>query len=493
MSTHAQVGPRVPVARPTRSRAGRGPSCGSATGWNACSPELGQPDVRVEFAEHHQSHAAAAFYPSPFERAAILTFDGVGEWATSTIGWGAGHRIEVRQEQAFPDSLGLLYSAMTAFCGFDVNDGEYKLMGLRPTARPVYADVLREHVHIHVHDGSVQARPAVLRLPAGSADDPSPPRRPAARRPATGTRRRRSPSVTPTSPDPCRTVLEAVLKIAWHARKAHRRTVRLCLAGGVALNCVANARLLADGPFDDLWVQPAAGDTGSAIGAALWAWHQLDDNPRSVSVPDGMAGAALGPAFGADEVAWLARASDIPFQRVARPRDARATVASASPTADRRLVPGAMEFGPRALGHRSILADPRHADMSGTAQLPGQAARERSAPSPRPCSPSTPTSGSRWTDDRPYMTVDRNGAERPHGDAHVGPVAGDFAERLAQVRSTIPACTHVDSQRGCRPSMPSPQPRLPSAAGALPRQDRGPPAPQHVVQRGGRADRAITR
>lgn len=403
--------------------------------------KLGCSAPHLVFVEHHQSHAAAAYYPSPFESAAIITLDGVGEWATSSISSGAGHRIEMLKTQHFPDSLGLLYSAMTTFCGFEANDGEYKLMGLAPYGRPKYVEVLRDRV-LHLHDdGSVildqrwfdyrvghrMTNPRIGELLDGAA---LPLGQPPGEREAD------------IAASVQQILEEAVLRTARFAASLTGEQVA-CLAGGVALNCVANARLLADGPFDDLWVQPAAGDSGSAIGAALWYWHQLKDQSRKTPVRDGMKGAALGPAYSVDEIAdWLARKS-IPFERYDTPRELSETVAVC--LAEGKLVgwfQGRMEFGPRALGHRSILGDAR--DPSTATRLNSRVKMREGF---RPFAPAVLAEHSEdWFDMRgvsPYMvfTAPVTSARRRSPPTEE---AKSFEDHLGQIRSEIPACTHVD-------------------------------------------------
>jgi carbamoyltransferase len=412
--------------------------------------ELGHPTVRVVFAEHHQSHAAAAFHPSGYESAAILTFDGVGEWATSSIAHGRGHQIEVLREQRFPDSLGLFYSAMTSFCGFEVNDGEYKLMGLAPYGQPVYAEQLLHQV-IQVHDdGSVHLDQRWFDYRAGArmtrprlGDLLDGPARPLGAEPG-----QREADIAASTQH----VLERAVLGA--ARHAHRLTGerRAVLAGGVALNCVANRRLLEDGPFDELWVQPAAGDAGSALGAALWSWHQIDDRPRRSAGAaggarpqvDAMAGAALGPAFSGDEIERWLTASGIDHRRVGDLDALCATVADAlAQGATVGWFRGRMEFGPRALGHRSILADPR--DGAVIRRL-NQAVKGREAF--RPFAPAVlAEEAEAWFDLRgqpsPYMLFTAPLREQRRRSVEPGVGLG-FAEQLAQSRSEVPACTHVD-------------------------------------------------
>jgi len=405
---------------------------------------------RIVFAEHHQSHAAAAFYPSPFDHAAILTFDGVGEWATSSISRGTGHRIEQLVEQHFPASIGLLYSAITAFCGFEVNDGEYKLMGLAPYGTPRYVDAIRTHlVDIHA-DGSIRldqrwfAYQAGTRMtrPGMAALFDGPPRAPEAPLGEREADLARSVQV----------VLEDIVLAS--ARHAHELTGErtACLAGGVALNCVSNARLLADGPFDDVWAQPAAGDDGSAVGAAYWAWHQLLDHPRRAPKPDGMSGCFLGPSYAhADIASWLSE-NGIAYEEV-RDLDARCALVAEALAAGEIVgwFHGRMEFGPRALGNRSILADPRDPQM--VARI-NQLVKLREGF--RPFAPAVMVEhAATWFEiDRelPYMLFTasvhprrRLRVQTPSNLAmEPGVESADLSARLGASRSVIPACTHLD-------------------------------------------------
>ncbi len=254
------------------------------------------------FTEHHESHAASAFYPSPFDSAAVLTFDGVGEWATSSVGVAEGNRITLQRQLFFPDSIGLLYSAFTYFCGFRVNSGEYKLMGLAPYGEPRYADRILEHLIDLREDGSFRMDMRYfgylsgLKMTNHRFDElfEGPPREPES-------------DLTRREMDLARSIQEVTEEIVLRiARDAAATTGQrnACLAGGVALNCVANGRLLREGPFERIWVQPAAGDAGGAVGAALYGWHQIKGNPRSPQAgADGMSGAYLGPEYPDDEIA----------------------------------------------------------------------------------------------------------------------------------------------------------------------------------------------
>lgn len=316
---------------------------------------------RIIFPEHHESHAASAFFPSPFEESAILTIDGVGEWATTTTGTGTGNRIELTNQISFPDSIGLLYSAFTYFCGFHVNGGEGKLMGLAPYGNPVYADfILKEMVDLK-DDGSFRLDQSFFDYVAGDrmtsekfANSFGGP----ARKPESNiTERERDLAASIQS------VTETILlKIASHLHKQTGRK-NLCVAGGVGLNCVANGRLLRESEFENVWVQPAAGDCGGAVGAALFVWHQLLDNARTIE-PDWSAN--LGAAVSSDATNETLDNLGASYQWLSQTELLTKAVDQLD---DQRIVgwfQGPMEFGPRALGNRSILADPRNDDMQDT-------------------------------------------------------------------------------------------------------------------------------
>lgn len=314
------------------------------------SPRYAGP---IWFCDHHTSHAASAFYPSPFDDAAIITMDGVGEWATTTIGVGRGRSIQTLAEIRFPDSIGLLYSAFTYHAGFTVNSGEYKLMGLAPYGQPVHADTIRSHL-IDLHpDGSFRLNQDYFDYATGltmtgakfdqlfgqARRDPDEPIRDFDRDMAA--------SIQAVTED-------IVMQIAAHAKKLTGMN-HACLAGGVALNCVANGRLLREGPFDDVWVQPAAGDAGGALGAAWWAWHEVLENERVARAGDSQSGSLLGPSFTETEIAATLDRFGVPYSPA---NDAEIADALADGQVIGRFA-GRAEFGPRALGNRSILADPR--------------------------------------------------------------------------------------------------------------------------------------
>jgi carbamoyltransferase len=398
---------------------------------------------RLIFTEHHESHAASAFFPSPFEDAAILTVDGVGEWATASFGTGEGNRIALTHELRFPHSLGMLYSAFTYYCGFKVNSGEYKLMGLAPYGDPTYADIIRKEMVDVREDGSFRMDMSYFDYVRGLTMTSSKFHRLFGREP----RKAESP-LSQLDMDLAASVQkvteEILLKMGQHV---HRQTGkdRLCLAGGVALNCVANGRLLREGPFQDVWIQPAAGDAGGALGAALFCWHQLLGKPRHPSA-DSQAGSYLGPSFDDSQVAAFitevnAVAHFIPDQ------DELTSLVSHC-ISEGNVVgwfQGRMEFGPRALGNRSILGDPRSAEMQSNMNL-----KIKFRESFRPFAPSVLKDRAADYFDfspkhqSPYMLLvaDVASHERFPKDASGKNLVG--LDRLHEIRSTIPAVTHVD-------------------------------------------------
>ena len=324
---------------------------------------------RIAFCQHHQSHAASAFYPSPFEEAAIVTTDGVGEWATTTVGVGEGNRIRLLYEIRFPHSLGLLYSAFTYYLGFRVSSGEYKVMGLAPYGEPKYADLIKSELIDIKEDGSFKLNLKYFGYCAGLKMTNrrfhelfgGPPRKP-------------ETEITQRHMDIARSLQivteEVMLKIANHARRLTGKRY-LCLAGGVALNCVANGRILREGPFEDIWIQPAAGDAGAALGAALFANYQIRGRSRDLNPSGGdrQRGSYLGPSFSRDEVKATLDECGAVYTELARDE---VPLAIARLLAEGNTVgwfSGRMEFGPRALGARSILADPRNPEMQSILNL----------------------------------------------------------------------------------------------------------------------------
>jgi carbamoyltransferase len=397
---------------------------------------------RYVFLEHHESHAASAFFPSPFEQAAILTLDGVGEWTTGSIAVGRGNRIELLSELRFPHSLGLLYSALTYFTGFKVNSGEYKLMGLAPYGEPTYRDKLLAQVLDLKEDGSFRLDMSYF---AYCHDDVMTSRK--MERLLDGPARAPESPLTQREMDIAASIQavteEIVLRIARHAH-ALTGMKYLTLAGGVALNCVANGKLLRSGPFDDLWIQPAAGDAGGALGAALFVWHQLMDKPRTGRTSDVQHGSLLGPSYSNAEIKSFLDAAGAPYRFYGDERELCAAVADL--IASERVVghmAGRMEFGPRALGNRSILGDARSPTMQSVMNL-----KIKFRESFRPFAPAVLREHvheyfeMRENQDSPYMLL----VADVKSDKRVRVVENGARglDKLEQARSVIPAVTHVD-------------------------------------------------
>lgn len=405
---------------------------------------LGQlPEQKIVFGFHHQSHAASAFYPSPFKDAAILVVDGVGEWATTSLGYGRETSVEMLDEIRFPHSLGMLYSAFTYYLGFKVNDGEYKMMGLAPYGEPRFVDVIFDKLIDVKPDGSFRLNLEYfnyctgLTMTNGRFDQlfGAPPRKPEAPLTQRDMDLARSTQVV---------VEEVLLKLA---RTLHERTgsENLCMAGGVALNCVANGRLLREGPFKNIWVQPAAGDAGAAIGAAMEAYFRLGES--TVSRPSGgsdaMKGTYLGPAFDMKAVRAALEARNAVFEEL---EEAELVDAVVSALADDKVVgwfQGRMEFGPRALGNRSILGDARSPRMQHMLNM-----KVKYRESFRPFAPivlrQDVSEFFELDRDSPYMMLVapiREGRRLYQAD---GAPAAFGLERLDQLRSDLPAITHVD-------------------------------------------------
>ena len=408
------------------------------------------------FPEHHESHAASAFFASPYRKAAILTLDGVGEWATSAIGRGEGNKIEILQDLRFPHSLGLLYSAFTHFTGFRVNSGEYKLMGLAPYGEPTYVDVIKDNLIDLRDDGSFRLNLKYF----GYVDGLTMTNR-AFDGLFGGPPRKAESEISQREMDIARSIQavteEIVLKMARHARELTGADY-LCMAGGVALNCVANGRLLREGLFKDIWIQPAAGDAGGALGAALMVSHQVHNQAREADdVHDRVRGSLLGPDIEDDAVDAFLKAKGYPARKLGAeawgPEIAK-LVASENVIG---LVQGPMEFGPRALGGRSIIGDARSPKMQSVMNL-----KIKYRESFRPFAPSCLVE--RVSDyfelDRPspYMLlVAPVKRSRCLGLEHVGKLP--IRERINQVRSDIPAITHVDYSARVQTVSPESNPR----------------------------------
>lgn len=411
------------------------------------------------FGDHHESHAASAFYPSPFEEAAILTMDGVGEWATSSVGVGKGNEITLLEELRFPDSLGLLYSSFTYYTGFKVNSGEYKVMGLAPYGEPKYVSLIKEKLVEIRDDGSLRMNHEYfgyshgLRMTNGAFAKlfGSPPREPESK-------------LTQKEMDLARSIQviteEVMMKMAQYV---HRKTgmKKLCMAGGVALNCVGNGRILREGPFEDIWIQPAAGDAGGAVGIALAIWHRYLGKPRSSaekagswrtsrgcngtipSYEDGMKGALLGPRHTESEIEEFLKSRKLPYKKHRREEVAQVV---AELLADGKVIglhQGRMEFGPRALGARSIIGDARSPRMQSVMNL-----KIKHRESFRPFAPTVLREYvADWFEmntDSPYMLLvaDVVNGRRRKMTADEESLWG--IDKLNIARSEIPAVTHVD-------------------------------------------------
>ena len=401
------------------------------------------------FMDHHESHAASAFFPSPFDEAAILTLDGVGEWSTTTYGAGTGNRLQLTHHVSFPHSLGLLYSAFTYYCGFKVNSGEYKLMGLAPYGRPDYADAIRTHLIDVKKDGSFWLNMDYLnycqgltmtgpRFHALFGGVPRVPELPIEQR-----HMDLAASIQQVTED-------VILRMACHVHDQTKMT-QLVLAGGVALNCVANGRLLREGPFDNLWIQPAAGDAGGALGAALFVWHQLLEQPRVVSGHDRQHGSLLGPRFSSERVAaFLAELGHTTRRWADESKLLNHVVDQLEAGRIIGWFQDRMEFGPRALGARSILGDPRSPRTQSAMNL-----RIKFRESFRPFAPAVLSEHAHeWFDldsrhESPYMLLVTPVAEvrrvpLSKADEHTMSTDPDLRRRVNIMRSTVPAITHLD-------------------------------------------------
>ncbi len=401
----------------------------------------GKPKNRLVFTEHHESHAASAFFPSPFQEAVVVTMDGVGEWATSSIAEGKGNKLTMLQEIRFPHSLGLLYSSFTYYCGFRVNSGEYKLMGLAPYGVPQYKDKILEHLIDLKEDGSYRLNLDYFNYPVGLR--------------MTSPKFHRLFGQPPRGPETALSQfhMDVAASIQWVTEEVMLRTVHhahritgqknLCLAGGVALNCVGNGRIVREGPYDNVWIQPAAGDAGGSLGTAQFIWHHLLDQPREVADTDTQKGSLLGPAYGNDEIQKMLDREQVEFETHEDQEDLVHRVADL--IAEENVIgwfQGAMEFGPRALGSRSIIGDARSPKMQRVMNL-----KIKFRESFRPFAPIVLREDAseyfqmRERDESPYMLV-------------VSPVLESIRkavdpskhglEKLNQERSSVPAITHVD-------------------------------------------------
>jgi len=414
-------------------------------------------DGDVLFADHHESHAASAFYPSPFSNAAIITLDGVGEWSTLTYGVGEGNKIRLMKEIRFPHSIGLLYSAFTYYTGFRVNSGEYKLMGLAPYGEPVYVDLIKEHL-VHIKpDGSFKLNQRYFNYCAG----------------LTMTNERfhhlfGHPPRSSESPieqfhmDAARSIQavteEIILKIANHVQEQTKARY-LCLAGGVALNCVANGKIARHGPYEKIWIQPAASDSGGALGAALAVWYNHLGNPRIVDGQhDVQKSSLLGPAFSDAQIKAFLDSRNAVYTYLS---DAELLERAAAILADEKVLgwfQGRMEFGPRALGNRSILGDPRSEAMQSTMNL-----KIKFRESFRPFAPSVMLEHAGeyfdYAGESPYMLL-----VSKINDQHRLPIPESAKgaiglQKLKVKRSKLPAITHVDDTARVQTVSPESNPR----------------------------------
>ena len=394
------------------------------------------------YPEHHQSHAASAFFASPYSRAAILTIDGVGEWATASWGVGRDNRVELKCELRFPHSLGLLYSAFTYYTGFKVNSGEYKVMGLAPYGEPKYVQTILEELVDLKDDGSFRLNMKYFNYCQGLTMTSK-----AFDRVFGGPPRRPETNITTREMDLARSVQdvteEVVIRMARYIRKETGER-RLCLAGGVALNCVANGKLLREAVFDDLWIQPAAGDAGGALGAALVAWHHVLDRPRQASGPrDQQSGSYLGPRFSTARITGWLEDQGYPFHAL---QDGQLPARVAELLADGKVVGwfnGRMEFGPRALGSRSIIGDARSSTMQSVMNLKIKY-RESFRPFAPSCLEEDVSDYFELDRPSPYMLLvapvraERRVAMTDEQQQLFG------IDKLNVARSDIPAVTHVD-------------------------------------------------
>ncbi len=400
-------------------------------------PEILRKEIGFEgsllFCEHHESHAASAFFPSPFEHAAILTTDGVGEWATTSTGTGEQSEILLKQEIHFPHSLGLLYSTLTGYCGFRVNSGEYKLMGLAPYGAPSYVQTILDELIDLKEDGSYRLNLHYFAFPWGLKMYSRP-----FERLFNGPPRIPESQITQKELDLARSIQvvmeEVILRMAQHTAAVSGET-NLCMAGGVALNCVANSKLLESKIFENIWIQPASGDAGGALGAALMVWHQYMGSSREVSNHGSMQGSMLGPFYSSEEIQATLERESLRYEEFG-PQDLCIRVAKL--LADQKVVgwfQGRMEYGPRALGNRSILADPRRLSMQ---QHVNRSIKFRE--SFRPFAPAVLTEKSpEWFDiihESPYMLFTAQVKDAQ--------VTGEGLEQQQRIESPIASVTHVD-------------------------------------------------
>ena len=413
--------------------------------------ELGT-DKTILFGNHHESHAASAFYPSPFQEAAILTIDGVGEWTTSSIGAGRGNELTLRDETHFPHSVGLLYSAFTYFTGFTVNEGEYKVMGLAPYGEPKYVKAIRDELVDIAEDGSLRLNLDLFEFHRGLTMTGD-----GFEQLFGGPRRAPDQPVTQREMDLARSVQVVTEEIMMRmAARAHRETGldRLCLAGGVALNCVGNGRILREGPFKHLFIQPASGDAGGALGVAYAIWHRYRGKPREsaeqrgawnggAAYADEMQGALLGPKFSESDIVGWMRGRGLTAERHPRADLPRIVAELLAQEKVIGLFQGRMEFGPRALGARSIIGDARSPKMQSILNL-----KIKFRESFRPFAPTVLRGRvAEWFDldyESPYMLLVADVSSHRRRQTTTAEDGKWGIDKLNVVRSQIPAATHVD-------------------------------------------------
>jgi carbamoyltransferase len=396
----------------------------------------------IYFNTHHSSHAASAFFPSPFKEAAIITFDGVGEWSTTTWGTGKDNKIQINQEIRFPHSLGLLYSAFTYYTGFRVNSGEYKLMGLAPYGEPKYVNEIIENLIDVKEDGSFWLDQSYFNYCAGLTMTNSkfdklfgePARKPET--PLTQFQMDIAASIQKVTED-------VMMKIV---KNVHKETgmKNLCMAGGVALNCVANGIIQRESPFENVWIQPAAGDAGGSLGAAQFVWYQLMDKPRHLDAPDSQSGSYLGPKYSNEEIKKFLDSSGAKYKFY--PDETELTDEIAKHIEEGNVVglfQGRMEFGPRALGGRSIIGDPRNAKMQETMNLKIKF-RESFRPFAPSCLSERVSDYFELEDESPYMLLVAPVSKKHRIDLNGEEKKLFGIKKLKIPRSDIPAITHVD-------------------------------------------------
>lgn len=395
----------------------------------------------IIFPEHHQSHAASAFYPSPFSSAAFLTVDGVGEWATSSFGIGSGNSLSTIGEMHFPHSLGLLYSALTYYTGFKINSGEYKVMGLAPYGIARYKNLILSNLMDLKSDGSFKLNMKYFNFHKGLTMTS-----PAFHKLFGGEPRKPETLLTQKDMDLARSIQEVTEEVILRmVRYVHERTgeSKLCLAGGVALNCVANGRILREGPFEDIWIQPAAGDAGGALGAALFTWYQVLGNKRKINLRDSMKGSFLGPSFSDQDIEQSLKKAKLKYTKLSK---AKLITQISKEIASEKVIgwfQGKMEFGPRALGNRSIIGDARSPKMQETMNL-----KIKFRESFRPFAPAVLTEDvSKYFDLKklsPYMLLVAQVKKKLQKRMTQKEQSYFGIDKLNVIRSTIPAVTHVD-------------------------------------------------